>query len=114
MATRPPAPPARRKKSATPRSVSTPGGRLARLRAALTATPLRRRLLMGAGIAAALFVIVLAVAWVKVARQIDQRLGGGDDRPMPRLYGRAFEMHPGQPLPVAELRARLNDVGYSE
>jgi penicillin-binding protein 1B len=87
---------------------------VARVRAWLTATPLRRRLLAAAGISAALLVIVLAFAWVKVARQIDQRLGGGDDRPMPRIYGRAFEMHAGQPLPVAELRARLNDVGYSE
>jgi penicillin-binding protein 1B len=76
--------------------------------------PWRRRVLIGAGVAAAVFLIVLVYAWIRVAGMIDRRLGGGDDRPMPRIYGRAFEMHVGQPLSVAELRARMNDVGYSE
>ena len=69
---------------------------------------------IGAGIAAGLCLGLLLYAWIRVAGMIDRRLGGGDDRPAPRIYGRAFEMHPGQPLSVAELRARLNAVGYSE
>jgi penicillin-binding protein 1B len=114
MATRPPASQPRRKKSAAPRPAPAAAGRWTRFRAALTATPLRRRLFAGGLVISAILLVLLVFAWVKVARQIDQRLGGGDDRPMPRIYGRAFEMHAGQPLSIAELRARLNDVGYSE
>jgi len=114
MATRPPAQPPRRKKPAPPRSaMPARGGRLDRwLR--FIPEPWRRRALIGAGVTAALFLIVLVYAWIRVAGMIDRRLGGGDDRPMPRIYGRAFEMHAGQPMSVAELRARMNDVGYSE
>lgn len=115
MATRPPVHPSKRKKPATVRSA----------KAATTAKSTgrflwifpeawRRRMLIGGGITAGILLIVLIYAWIRVAGMIDRRLGGGDDRPMPRIYGRAYEMHPGQPLSVAELRARLNDVGYSE
>ncbi|TAK17719.1 MAG: PBP1A family penicillin-binding protein [Acidobacteria bacterium] len=109
MATRPPAQPPRRKKPAAARPA-----RAARLVAGGPARPWRRKILIGGGIVALLCLVVLIYAWIRVAGMIDKRLGGGDDRPMPRIYGRAFEMHAGQPLSVAELRARLNDVGYSE
>ena len=101
MATRPPVKAPKKK----PR-----GGRFLRF----IPEPWRRRVFIGAGITAGIMLIVLIYAWIRVAGMIDRRLGGGDDRPMPRIYGRAFEMRPGQPLSIAELRARLNDVGYSE
>ena len=109
MATRPPAHPPRRKKPAAARPARAP-----RLVAGAPASPWRRRILIGGGAAVLIGLVVLVYAWIRVAGMIDRRLGGSDDRPMPRIYGRAFEMHPGQPLSVAELRARLNDVGYSE
>ncbi len=109
MATRPPAQPPRSKKPATTRAK-----RPTRVSLGAPGSPWRRRLVIGGGITAGLFLIVLIYAWIRVAGMIDRRLGGSDDRPMPRIYGRAFEMHPGQPLSVGELRARMNDVGYSE
>jgi penicillin-binding protein 1B len=112
MATRPPVHPPTRKKPAIARGGKTP--RAGRQWFAFIRPPWRRRLLIGAGVAASILLIVLIYAWVKVAGMIDRRLGGDDDRAMPRIYGRAFEMRQGQPLSVSELRARLNDVGYSE
>lgn len=65
-------------------------------------------------IATVILIAVTVYYWVVVSRMIDKRLGGGEDRPMPRIFGRAFEITPGQTLSVAELRSRLNNVGYSE
>lgn len=115
MATRPPVHPPKRKPSGTTRASKSAGstktgGRLSRL----LPGPWRRRVFIGAGAAAGIFLLVLIYAWIRVAGMIDRRLGGGDDQPMPRIYGKAFAMRPGQPLSVSELRARLNDVGYSE
>lgn len=73
----------------------------------------RRVLLAGAGLSL-IGLVVTVYFWITVGRMIDKRLGGGEDRPMPRIFGRAFEIRPGQSLPVAELRSRLNNVGYSE
>lgn len=50
--------------------------------------------------------------WTKYARLIDQRLGG-EQRAIPRIFGRAFELRPGQGLKIAQLEQRLNDVGYA-
>ncbi len=50
--------------------------------------------------------------WSKYAIQIDARLGG-EQRVIPRIFGRAFELHPGQGLTPAQLEQRLNDVGYA-
>jgi penicillin-binding protein 1B len=112
MATRPPVQTTRKKKPAPARAARgpRPGGRFLRF----IPEPWRRRVFIGAGIAGGIVLILLIYAWIRVAGNVDRRLGGGDDRPMPRIYGRAFEMHVGQPLSVAEARARLNDVGYSE
>jgi len=70
---------------------------------------------MWSAIAGAVVLVAVSVYyWMAVSRMIDKRLGGGEDRPMPRIFGRAFEITPGQVLTVAELRSRLNNVGYSE
>ena len=73
-----------------------------------------RRLIIAAIVAGVLVVAVTVYYWIAVSRMIDKRLGGGEDRTMPRIFGRAFEITPGQTLSVAELRSRLNNVGYSE
>jgi transcription-repair coupling factor (superfamily II helicase) len=33
---------------------------------------------------------------------------------VPRIFGRPFELKPGQGLSLAQLVQRLNDVGYAE
>ncbi len=74
---------------------------------------MRRALQIGA-VAAIVLIAITVFYWISVSRMIDKRLGTGEDRPMPRIFGRAFEITPGQTLSVAELRSRLNNVGYSE
>ena len=44
--------------------------------------------------------------------QIDARLGG-EQRAIPRIFGRPFELRPNQALTPAQLEQRLNDVGYA-
>ena len=44
---------------------------------------------------------------------IDARLAG-EQRPVPRIFGRPFELKPGLGLSQAQLVQRLNDVGYAE
>ncbi len=73
-----------------------------------------QRVLWAVGVGTVLLIAVTTYYWISVGHMIDKRLGGGEDRPMPRIFGRAFEIHPGQTLTVAELRSRLNNVGYSE
>ena len=71
-------------------------------------------MLWAGGVAGVLLIGVTTYYWISVGHMIDKRLGGGEDRPMPRIFGRAFEIRPGQALTIAELRSRLNNVGYSE
>ena len=115
MVTRPPAPPSRRKADPTPTLRSTPQRR--------AATPTgggggkrkwARWFVWTVAAAVVLVVGMTSYYWITVGRMIDKRLGGGEDRPMPRIYGRTFEVTPGQALSVAELRARLTNVGYVE
>jgi len=65
------------------------------------------------GAIAAVCLVLIAVLWVHDARIIEAKLGG-EQRPMPRIYGRPFELHPGQGLTPAQLEQRLNDVGYAQ
>jgi penicillin-binding protein 1B len=51
--------------------------------------------------------------WISYGRIIDAKLSG-EERPVPRIFGRAFEVRTGQVLSPAQLAQRLNDVGYSE
>ena len=60
------------------------------------------------------FVLVTAAwLWVSYGRMIDARLSG-EQRPVPRIFGRVFEIRPGLGLSQAQLVQRLNDVGYAE
>ena len=57
--------------------------------------------------------ILLAYFWSTYAAEIDARLGG-EQRSVPRIFGRPFELRAGNGLTPQQLIARLNDVGYAE
>jgi penicillin-binding protein 1B len=105
MATRPPARPGlparRRSRSGLP--IRPVGGRRPWLR--LTFIVLSLLVLIGAAVG--------SFYWVKYGRLIDSKLGG-EQRPVPRIFGRAYTLHPGVGLSPAQLVQRLNDVGYAE
>jgi penicillin-binding protein 1B len=69
-------------------------------------------LLLIAAIPATAAVVFSSILWSRYAAQIDARLGG-EQRVIPRIFGRAFELQPGQGLTPAQLEQRLNDVGYA-
>jgi len=104
MATRPPASPS---KARAPRAT---GGRL-RIRAVSTRRWWTQRLLLFVGLPCVLGLGVAVYFWVSYARIIDRKLGG-DERPVPHIFGRPFELRAGQPLSPTLLVQRLNDVGY--
>ena len=63
-----------------------------------------------------LTVLILLLAtyfWFSFARIIDAKLVG-EERPVPRIFGRPFDIRAGIALTPAELQKRLNDVGYAE
>ena len=51
--------------------------------------------------------------WVVFSRMIDARIGGEMHRTDPRVFGRPFELHPGQSLTPRQLVDRLNELGYA-
>jgi penicillin-binding protein 1B len=65
------------------------------------------------GLPFAVLLLLATILWVHDARMIDARFGG-EQRPMPRIYGRPFELRPGQGLSPTQLEQRLNDVGYAQ
>jgi hypothetical protein len=65
------------------------------------------------GIPMVVGVITACYLWVSYGRMIDARLGG-EQRAIPRIFGRPFEMRPGRALEPGQLVQRLNDVGYAE
>ncbi len=77
-------------------------------------TSLRRRktLLIVLAIPLVLGAIVMAYLWSTYAAQIDARLNG-EQRSIPRIFGRRFELKPGSGLTPQQLEERLNDVGYA-
>ncbi|MGE3342467.1 MAG: PBP1A family penicillin-binding protein [Vicinamibacterales bacterium] len=101
MPTRPQPP---RRRPATPRT-----GRLARLLDWLRARPAVVAALV---IPMVLGFLFLGYLWSTYAAQIDARLNG-EQRFIPRIFGRPFVLRPGQALSPAQLEERLNDVGYA-
>lgn len=101
-------PPARARRSRRPRRAPR------RLRLGL-ARPRRRWLaavLVASAVLAAAGLAVAAYYWAQDARLIDAKLGG-EQRPVPRIFGRPFELGPGAILSPAELAERLDDLGYT-
>src|SRR5688572_32968443 len=75
--------------------------------------PWLRRLLIIMAAAGSITLILGAIFWIRVGNQIDARLAG-EARPIPRIFGRPFEIYTGRGLSGAELVQRLNDVGYAQ
>ncbi len=71
-----------------------------------------RFVLIPLGILMLLSGITLAFLWSSYAAQIDARLAG-EQRTIPRIFGRPFELRGGQGLTPKQLEERLNDVGYA-
>jgi penicillin-binding protein 1B len=57
--------------------------------------------------------VVAAHYWSTYGRIIDAKLRQ-EQRPVPRIFGRPFELEPGRGLSPTQLVQRLNDVGYAE
>ena len=55
--------------------------------------------------------LLTAIFWVRYARLIDAKLGT-EQRAVPRVYGRPFELRPGRGLTPRQFEERLNDIGY--
>lgn len=78
----------------------------------LTRLRQRKTLLLVLGIPLVLGTIFVAYLWSTYAAQIDARLNG-EQRTIPRIFGRRFEIKPGNGLTPQQLEERLNDVGYA-
>jgi len=94
-----------------PRSSPTARGVKVRLR-----WPRRRWVryaLIVVGVPGVVGLLAAVYLWVSYGRMIDERLGG-EARPIPRIFGRPFEIQPGRALSPTELVQRLNDVGYAQ
>ncbi len=65
------------------------------------------------GVPTVLMALTLGYYYIRFAHMIDARLGG-EQRPVPRIFGRSFEIEAGQPLSLSEFEQRLNDDGYAE
>jgi penicillin-binding protein 1B len=98
MATRPPA---------KPRPARTAGSTSPEAR-----RQLKRKILLIAAVPVGLALIFVIYLWTTYSAQIDARLGG-EQRAIPRIFGRPFELRPGQGLTPTQLEQRLNDVGYA-
>jgi penicillin-binding protein 1B len=79
--------------------------------------PVRRRqlklLLRALAVVAGICLVIAAGFWIHYARLIDARLAG-EERPVPRIFGRPFEIRAGTPITPTQLEQRLNDVGYAK
>jgi hypothetical protein len=96
-------------------STRPPNARPARRKAPgdfLTTLRRRKTLLIALAIPLLLGAIVMAYLWSTYAAQIDARLNG-EQRSVPRIFGRRFELTPGSGLTPKQLEERLNDVGYA-
>jgi penicillin-binding protein 1B len=71
-----------------------------------------RKIMLIAAAPLALALIFVVSLWTTYSAQIDARLGG-EQRAIPRIFGRPFELRPGQGLTPSQLEQRLNDVGYA-
>jgi penicillin-binding protein 1B len=71
-----------------------------------------RALVVAAGVTGILALGVTVFLWVSYGRIIDAKLKG-EQRPLPRIFGRPFELRRGQSLSPVQFIQRLNDVGYA-
>ncbi len=109
MATRPPRRPSAPPSQPAHKSPWTPRP----LRNLLPRKPWVRALVLGLGIPGVILFVTVVYYWVSYGRLIDAKLGG-EQRPAPRIFGRAFEIRSGRAVTYEQLRQRLNEVGYAE
>jgi penicillin-binding protein 1B len=83
------------------------------LRIARSRRPWVRYTALACGALGLAAVATLVYLWVSYGRLIDGKLAG-EERPVPRVFGRPFELTAGQTLSPAQFVQRLNDVGYAE
>ena len=62
---------------------------------------------------ASIMVLVGSFYWIKYGKLIDAKLGG-EQRPIPRIFGRPYTLQPGSAISPTQFVQRLNDVGYAE
>jgi penicillin-binding protein 1B len=72
----------------------------------------RRALVAGLVLVAIAFGTILTL-WISYGHLIDTKLAG-EARPVPRVFGRPFELRTGEWMSQAQLVQRLNDVGYAQ
>ncbi len=72
----------------------------------------RKTLVLVLAIPLVLGAIFMAYLWSTYAAQIDARLNG-EQRSIPRIFGRRFEIKAGNGLTPQQLEERLNDVGFA-
>ena len=97
----------------TTRSPATPrAGRLSRKATPDARRRFWRKVMLVAAAPLALALVFVVYLWTTYSAQIDARLGG-EQRAIPRIFGRPFELRPGQGLTPSQLEQRLNDVGYA-
>ena len=65
------------------------------------------------GALASIMLLVGSFYWIKYGKLIDSKLGG-EQRPIPRIFGRPFTLQPGSAISPTQFVQRLNDVGYAE
>jgi penicillin-binding protein 1B len=73
-----------------------------------------RYALLGCAIASLIVGAVVAYFYISFSGIIDARLHGERERSLPRVYARPLEVRRGETLTVADLVARLNDLGYAQ
>src|SRR5262245_40674768 len=66
-----------------------------------------RKALLVAGSFAVLMFLIGMYFWISFAHIIDAKLVG-EERPVPRIFGRPFEVRVGIPLTPTQLQQRLN------
>ena len=100
-------------RSAKPVAGRNPARRGLRIRFGLPRRRWVRVLALVAGIPAVLGIFAAIYFWISYSHMIDARFGG-EQRPIPRLFARPFELQPGRALDATRLIQRLNDIGYAE
>lgn len=65
------------------------------------------------GAVASVMFLVGSFYWIKYGKLIDSRLGG-EQRPIPRIFGRPYTLRAGSAISPTQFVQRLNDVGYAE
>lgn len=75
--------------------------------------PWARKLFVASAALAVVGFSVLVYLWISYGRIIDRKLAG-EQRPVPRIFGRALELRPGLAITANDLVTRLNDIGYAQ